>query len=260
MKTIKGYKGFDKGLKCRGFQYKVGKTYETDGEPVLCENGFHFCTEPLDVFGYYSPGGSVFHSVDGMDKSKAATDDSKIAVSKIKIGAEISLFDFIKIGVDCILKRCKKNTEKNSGYSSAAMNSGNSSAAMNSGDRSAAMNSGYRSAAMNSGYSSAAMNSGDSSAAMNSGDSSAAMNSGNSSAAVNSGDSSAAEVNGDHSIACGFGYDNKAKASLGSWIILTEWGSEGIYYIKNLKSIKVDGKRIKADTFYKLEDGKFIKS
>ena len=112
-KITKGYKGFDKDLKCRDFQYKEGETYETDQKPVRCtENGFHFCTEPIDVFGYYDPANSIFHEVEGFGETSTDNSDSKIAVSKIKIGAEISLFDMVKIGVDMILKRCKKDTEK----------------------------------------------------------------------------------------------------------------------------------------------------
>lgn len=63
---IKGFKGFDKNLKCRDFQYKEGETYEIKETPVRCtENGFHFCEYPLDVFNYYSPAESVFHEVEG---------------------------------------------------------------------------------------------------------------------------------------------------------------------------------------------------
>ena len=215
-KITKGYKGFDKDLKCRDFQYKEGETYETDQKPVRCtENGFHFCTEPIDVFGYYDPANSIFHEVEGFGETSTDDSDSKIAVSKIKIGAEISLFDMVKIGVDMILKRCKKDTEKLIKDSSAAVNSGDRSAAVNSGD---------------------------------------------SSAAVNSGDRSAAEVTGKHSIACGFGIENKAKGSLGCWLVLTEWVHEGEWQIKNLKSVKVDGKKIKADTWYMLKDNKIIEA
>jgi hypothetical protein len=241
-KAIKGFKGFDKDLKCRDFQYKEGEIYETDKKPVRCtENGFHLCLEPIDIFNYYNPAESKFHEVEGFGDSNASDEDSKIAVSKIKIGAEISLFDLVKVGVDMILKRCKKDTNKLIKDRSAAVNSGYSSAAVNSGNRSAAVNSGYRSAAVNSG------------------DSSAAVNSGNSSAAVNSGNSSVAEVSGKYSIACGLGYENKAKASLNSWIVLTEWINDGNYHINNVKSAKIDGKKLKADTFYRLENGKFIK-
>jgi len=253
MEPIKGFKGFDKNLKCRDFQYEVGKTYEITDKPVRCTNhGFHFCENPLDIFGYYDPANSVFHEVTGSGDVDTSTEDSKIAVSKIKIGAEISLFSIIKLGIDIILKKAK-DTKKDSGDSSAAVNSGYRSAAVNSGDSSAAVNSGDSSAAVNSGYSSAAVNSGDSSAA---------VNSGYRSAAVNSGYRSAAEVTNKNSLAVGFGIYNKAKACLGSYICLAEWEQNESYEwnIKHLKSAKIDGKKLLADTWYILENGKFTKA
>jgi len=241
---IKGVKGFNKDLKCRGFQYKEGGIYETDKKPVRCtENGFHFCTNPLDVFSYYDPANSRFHEVEGMGQKDDAEEDSKMAVSKIKIGAEISLFQIIKLGVECILKRIdfKNAAATNTGYQSAATNTGYRSAATNTGDRSAATNTGYRSAATNTG------------------DQSAATNTGYQSAATNTGYQSAATVEGKESIACGFGFENKTKASLGSWIVLTEWeAKENGLHIKCLKSAKIDGNKLLADTFYVLKNGKFI--
>jgi hypothetical protein len=240
---IKGVKGFNKDLTCRGFQYEVGKTYETDEKPVRCTaNGFHFCTNPLDIFSYYNPIDSVFHEVDGMEQKDTSDDDSKIAVSKIKIGEEINLFQLIKIGVECILKKVDfKDTP-----------------ATNTGERSAATNTGERSAATNTGESSAATNTGNWSAATNTGYGSAATNTGNWSTATNTGNWSAATVEGKDSIACGFGIDNKAKACLGSFIVLTEWEYSDNWHIKMIKSAKIDGKKLKADTFYKLVNGKFV--
>ena len=234
-KIIKGFKGFNKNLVCNGFQYEEGSTFKMDGKPERCKRGFHFCIEPIDIFEYYDPANSIFHEVEGCGKSSTDENDSKIAVSKIKIGAKIKLFDLVKIGVDMILKRCQKNVNKNSGDSSAAVNSGDSSAAVNSGDSSAAVNSGNRSAAVNSG---------------------------NRSAAVNSGYRSAAEVSGDNSIACGFGYKNKAKAALNCWIVLTEWtnNEEEICQIKAVKSAKIDGKRLKPNKWYKLVNNRIIEA
>ncbi len=293
---IEGVKGFNKDLTCQGFQYKEGETFEMKVDPIRCEKGFHFCTEPLDVLRYYDPADSVFHKVEGYGKSSTDNDDSKVAVSKIKIGAKLNIAEFVKLSFEAILKRCKDNKiensgdrsmasnsgdrsmasnsgyssmasnsgdssmASNSGYSAMASNSGYSSMASNSGDRSMASNSGDSSMASNSGYRSMASNSGYRSMASNSGDRSMASNSGDRSMASNSGYRSMAEVSGSNSIAIGFGIDNKAKASLGNWLCLSEWKFTDKWILKTVKTAKVDGKKLKADTFYKLENGKFIKA
>jgi len=90
MNSIKGVKGFDKNMQCQGFQYAEGKSYET-AKAKCCETGFHFCENPLDVFSYYAPGESVFHAVEGSGESDRRGDDSKVACTKIKIGAKIDI-------------------------------------------------------------------------------------------------------------------------------------------------------------------------
>ena len=83
--SIIGFKGFDKDLKCRGFQYEVGKTYEQEGEAVCCEKGFHFCENPLEVFYYYTPNNSRFCQVEGGGSVDTSKIDSKVATSHIHI-------------------------------------------------------------------------------------------------------------------------------------------------------------------------------
>ena len=207
--VIKGYKGFDKELKCRGFLYEVDKEYEQGGEIKCCNNGFHFCENPFDVFSYYPPNDSRYCEVHGSGKYDKDNDDSKVSVSKIKIGFEIGLKGLIDAGIKFILD--KVNWEE--------------SKATNTGNRSAATNTGYRSAA------------------------------------TNTGDQSAASVEGFESIAIVTGYDCKAKGSLGCWIVLTERGEwdGNTYPIKCVKSFKVDGKKVKSNTWYKLINGKLTK-
>lgn len=152
-KTIRGFKGFDKDLKCNGFQYEVGKDYEQEGEVKCCESGFHFCETPFEVFRYYSPSYSRYCEVEGdgiVDQSKK---DSKVATSHIHILAEIGLNGLIKAGVKLILDKVNFKDAKstNTGYQSAATNTGDYSAAINTGDRSAATNTGVLSAATNTG-------------------------------------------------------------------------------------------------------------
>ena len=291
--TITGFKGFDKDLKCRDYQYEVGKKFEEEGKIEACSNGFHFCENPLDVLGYYPPygekGSSRYCIVKGSGNIDRDGDDTKVACSKLHISAEIGLKGIIEAGVKFILDKVnwkdnkKSNTGNrsaatntgyrsaatNTGNRSAATNTGNRSAATNTGDQSAATNTGYQSAATNTGYQSAATNTGDysaatntgyQSAATNTGDYSAATNTGYQSAATNTGNRSAAEVTGKESIAIVTGKDSKAKGSIGCWIVLTERGEwdGNVYPIKEVKAVRVDGEIIKPDTYYKLINGEVI--
>ena len=264
-KKIKGYKGFNPDLTCRDFQYEVGKEYETD-KAKTCEAGFHFCENPFDVWDYYPPcdeKGQLnrFCKVDGSGDIDNSHSD-KIACSHIKINAEIGLQGIINAGVKFIMDKVSRTGSKqsNTGFRSAATNTGNYSAATNTGDRSAATNTGFRSAATNTGFRSAATNTGNYSAATNTGDRSAATNTGDQSAATNTGDQSAASVGGHESIAIVTGKDSMAKGAPGCWIVLTERGDwDGTTFpIKEVKAFKVDGEKIKADTFYKLENGEAV--
>jgi len=270
---IQGFKGYDKNFKCRDMQYEIGKDYETKEKPVRCtKHGYHFCTNPFDVFGYYPPSQSRFGEVTGSGDVSADESDTKVAVSKIHIGAEISLHDFITKGIKFIFEKTTLTKEKTNTESKLqASNSGDSGAASNSGNRGAASNSGNRGAASNSGDSGAASNSGDSGAASNSGNSGAASNSGNRGAASNSGYRGAAfsvgynsssETTGEESIACAVGINNKAKGDLGCWLVLSEYkeGNNYTWHLKYVKSVLVDGKKIKANTFYYLINGKFVKA
>ncbi|NHI48107.1 hypothetical protein FDE94_09535 [Clostridium botulinum] len=267
---IKSYKGFDKDLKCRGMQYEVGKTFE-EKEADLCRRGLHSCEYPLDVFRYYPPADSRYceAEADGnIDKGNSS--DSKIASTKLHIEAEIGLKGIIEAGVKFVMDRVnfKDQKESNDKDRSAATNTGYQSAATNTGDYSAATNTGYQSAATNTGDQSAATNTGDQSAATNTGDQSAATNTGYQSAATNTGDysaatntgyQSAATVKGEESIAIATGIESKAKGALGCWIVVAEWSQDEEYdwHLKEVKTAKVDGEKIKENTFYILEDGEF---
>ena len=246
--TIKGFKGFDKDLKCRGYQYEVGQYFQEEGKIEACSKGFHFCENPFDVFSYYPPssenGINRYCVVEGGGSIDKDSDDTKIACSKLHISAEIGLKGLVEAGVKFILdkvnwKDCK---ESNTGNQSAATNTGDQSAATNTGDQSAATNTGNQSAATNTGNYSAATNTGDRSAA------------------TNTGDQSAAQVSGKDSIAIVTGKDSKAKGSIGCWIVLTERGDwdGNTYPIKEVKAVKVDGGLIKPDTYYKLDNGEII--
>lgn len=126
---MKCFKGFDKDLRCKGFQYEVGKEYETE-RAEICEEGFHACEFPFDVLRYYNPADSRFCEVE-LDANEQTHDDSKRVGKKIKIGAEIGLSGLVKAGVKFILEKADFENAK-------ATNTGDYSAATNTGDYSAA--------------------------------------------------------------------------------------------------------------------------
>ena len=235
---IFGVKGFNKDMTCRGMQYEEGKTYKMDEAPECCNNGYHFCENPVDCLGYYSPADSVYHKVEATgdisrdDNSK----DTKIATNEIKIGAKIDFQTMVKLAIDFTLSHCKKSSKKS---------------ASKSEDRSIASNTGYSSVASNTGYRSVASNTGYSSVA---------SNTGYSSVASNTGDRSVAKTTGESCISCNLGIEGKASGKKGSWIIVVEWerDDECNWYPKNVKSVKVDGKKVKEDTLYALENGKLV--
>ena len=263
---MKAYKGFNPDMTCRGFQYKEGETY-TEDSASLCNSGFHACEDPLDVFICYPPtdeNGNLnkFHEVELEDVSPEKDSDTKRCAKKITIGAELNLFGLAKAHVEWVKEQKDVKEESATGYYSAATNTGYRSAATNTGYYSAATNTGNYSAATNTGDYSAATNTGDRSAATNTGYRSAATNTGNYSAATNTGYRSAATNTGKSSIAVAWGIDSKAKAAKGSYIALAEWkqNANDEWELVGAKMVKVDGKKIKADTFYKLVNGKLVEA
>ena len=257
---MKCFKGFDKDLKCRDFQYEIGKEY-TEEKADICNCGFHACEFPMDVFGYYPPSDSRYCEVELEENGQKSSDDSKRVGKKISVKAEIGIAGIIKAGVEYIKEQVDWEDDKatNTGNKSAETNTGNKSEATNTGDYSAATNTGDYSAATNTGDYSEATNTGYQSAATNTGDYSAATNTGYRSAATNTGNKSAAIVEGKESIALATGIKSKAKGKIGCFIVLTEWKEiNNEYHIVDIKSAKVDGENIKEDTFYMLKDGKFV--
>ncbi|EBT9497108.1 hypothetical protein CQ916_15675 [Salmonella enterica] len=158
-KEIVTFKGFNKDLKCRDFQFAIGETFHHDGKVEACGSGFHACECPFDVFSYYPPAESRYAETIsfGITDSEEGG-DTKIASSSITIKDELTLPQFIQRGIEWIWSKIDKSLEQQiiSGYRSAATNTGNRSAATNTGDWSAATNTGYRSAAEVSGSQSVA--------------------------------------------------------------------------------------------------------
>ncbi|MDY2985899.1 MAG: hypothetical protein SOR75_11320 [Synergistes jonesii] len=290
---MKGYKGFNPDWTCRDKQYAIGETYEEE-TAKMCRSGIHFCEYPLDVLGYYPPVGTnmelnKFAVVEADDLSPEKADDTKRVCKKLKLQAELNFAGLAKAAVEYIREQAgSDNTKSASGHRSVASNAGDQSVASNTGDYSLASNTGNQSVASNTGYQSVASNAGDHSVASNAGDrsvasntgyqsvasntghrsvasntgyQSVASNAGNQSVSSNTGDWSVAKVEGAESIALSIGYKSAAAASLGSWIVLAEWGNKGgEYHIIDVKSARVDGEHIKPDTLYRLEKGEFVEA
>ena len=268
---MKMYKGFDKDLKCRDFQYEIGKTYE---EPTadLCNSGFHACEYPLDVLAYYAPGDMSRYCEVNLDdvSDKKNNEDSKRCGKKIAVKAEIGIAGLVKAAVDFVMENIKDENKEantgnysastNTGYRSASTNTGNSSASTNTGYRSASTNTGNSSASTNTGNYSASTNTGNYSASTNTGDCSASTNTGDYSASTNTGDYSKADVSGKESVAAALGIDSKAKGALGCWLVLAEWteDDEHNWHRKDVQCFKVDGENIKPDIWYKLKSGELV--
>ena len=106
--VIKSYKGFNRDMTCNpegtSFQYEEGREYEEDNAEA-CECGFHACEMPLDVFSYYPPGTSVYHEVEQSGKISRKEDDSKVASTKIKIGARLDIAGLVKAQIEYVKKR-----------------------------------------------------------------------------------------------------------------------------------------------------------
>ncbi|EAR6111622.1 hypothetical protein CAJ31_02720 [Salmonella enterica] len=259
-KEIVTFKGFNKELKCRDFQFEIGKTFHHEGKVEACGSGFHACECPFDVFGYYPPADSRYAETISFGVTDREEDgDTKIASASITIKAELTLPQFIQRGIDWIWSKIDKSLEQQimTGNRSAATNTGYQSAATNTGNQSAATNTGNQSAATNTGNRSAATNTGNRSAATNTGDWSAATNTGDWSAATNTGNRSSAEVSGSQSVAVSLGIEGKARASENGAIVLCYRDEDG--ELIHIRSSKVGENGIKQDTWYQLdEDGEFV--
>ena len=246
--VIKSYKGFNKNMTCRGFQYEEGKEYEEEIVEV-CDHGFHACEYPLDCLNYYYPNESVYHEVEQSGEIQKHNDDTKVASTKIKIGAEISIAGLVKAAIEYTVKRVKKDAESDEkhGASSATGYCGASSATGTYGASSAT---GYKGA---------------SSATGTYGASSATGTCGASSATGTCGASSAEDKD---AVAVAWGYKSKAKGVLGAFLVFADWeytGSEddteydrnnqSAWVLNGAKMVQVDGENIKPNTWYTIENG-----
>ena len=230
MAAIKSYKGFDKNLKCRDFQYEIGKEYEMDGEIKVCNRGFHACESPFDVFDHYTMIDSRFCEVEQDGNISKEDRGTKICSSKIKIKAELKLADMINLGVEWL----KEITSPEKIKTSIKDNS-----------------SGYGAQIGSSGYDAQIGSSGNGAQI---------GSSGNGAKIGSSGYGAKIDSTGEGCVIMCAGINSVAKASKGSWITLSEWSysdKKKRYIPVCVKTEFVDGEKIKADTYYKLAGGVF---
>ena len=225
---MKAYKGFDKNMRCRGFQYENGKTYETE-KASLCNTGFHACEDPLNVFRYYPPANSRYCEVELDGVSDETSEDTKRVGTKITVGAEIGIPGIVKAHVEWVKENVTKHVEAGD------------SEAVCVGNKESASAGWYGSASAGKYGSASAGWYGSASA-------------GEYGSAVSRGKSSVE----DNGCAVARGNGVKVRGGIGSVLVLVkEYDSS--YEVKHWKAEVVDGKGIKADTWYQLDDdGNFV--
>jgi len=234
---MKGYKAFEKGMICRGKQYAENTVFEEESAKI-CESGMHFCKNPLDVLDYYplvdeNGNMSEFAEVEALDGAK--TDDGeKYCTKKLKIGAKISFPALVQASLDCEFEKTTQSKTKKHDKDNAKISSRGDFAQIGS--------------------------SGDWAQIGSSGDFAQIGSSGDFAQIGSSGDCARIKSTGKNSVICCAGHGCCASAKIGSWITLAEWGKDesGEYKPLCVKTEYVDGERIKEDTLYKLENGKFV--
>ena len=230
---MKSYKGFNQDMTCRGKQYEEGKTY-TETEVDCCHKGMHACEYPLDCFKHYDPATSVYHEVEQDGKLSRDSEDSKVASSVLKVGARLDIPGLVQAAIEYTKSRCTtEHTDPKmaTAGSYGAATAGDSGVAT-AGDSGAAT-AGYRGAAT-------------------AGDSGAAT-AGNSGAATSRGKS----ASGKNGLSVARGNGCMVKGGIGAILVIAE-ESQDTYDVESWKAVIVDGKKIKADTWYKLDDGELV--
>ena len=277
---MRAFKGFNKDLTCRGYQYEEGKEFHTE-RAECCDTGFHACEYPLDCFGYYDPAHSVFHEVELSGEMDKSGDNTKVCATDIKIGARLSIAGLVKMAIDFTMSKVNKEagSDERHGFASATGDYGASSATGYKGASSATGYKGASSATGNCGASSATGDYGASSATGDYGASSATGNCGASSATGNCGASSATGYKGASSVsdptgvAVAWGHEARAKGCKGAHLILSDWKYVGARYsdgdymdpydkesweLTGAKMVVVDGEKIKEDTYYRCIEGEIV--
>ena len=282
---MKTYKGFDKDFKCRDFQYEVGKDYKMPEDGIkVCKNGFHACESPLEVLDHYplfdkDGNSNRFAEVEQSGNIDKEPNSTKVCSSRIRVKAELSLAGLIKAGVEWILNSVKGTAPRegagqlndNSGDFAKIGSSGDFAQIGSSGDSAQIGSSGYSAQIGSSGYSAQIGSSGHYAQIGSSGHYAQIGSSGDYAQIGSSGDSAQigssgyyAQINstGEDSVICCAGHECMVKAKQGSWVTLSEWKwdeTKKRAVPVMVKTIRIDGKRYKADTWYMLKNKKVVK-
>ena len=212
---MKAFKGFNKDLTCRGFQYKVGETYEEE-KAELCHAGFHACESPVACLQYYGTATSVYHEVELEDVSNEKDSDTKRVGKKITIGAEIGVPEICRLTFEYVKEHCTNENNAEEGNPATA------------GEYGAATAGEY-----------------------------GAATAGNRGAATSRGKS----ATGEQGLSVARGNNVRVKGGIGAVLVIAEENAnENDYSVKEFATAIVDGKDIKADTWYKLENGKLVEA
>ena len=261
---MKGYKGFSKGLVCRGKQYEENTVFE-EAKAEICMSGMHFCENPfnvLDHYGFVNEKGEFneFCEVEALDD--VSTDDNKkYCTTKLKIGAKLSFSGFVKACVDFAIEQTKVKGKENTADDSVISSKASSAKIGSSGYSAKIGSSGYYAQIGSSGDSAKIGSSGDSAQIGSSGDSAKIGSSGYYAKIGSSGDYAQINSTGKYAVVCCAGHDCVAKGKIGSWLTLSEWGyskEEKAYIPVCVRTEKIDGVKIKEDVYYKLINGEFV--
>ena len=242
---IIAYKGFDMNMKCRDFQFEIGKSYTHDGDVKKCKSGFHSCENPLDIFDYYEPATSRFAHVEISGAIDRETDgDTKCASSNLHIVAEIGIPEIVTNAIKWITTKCDPAKTRHA--------TGDQSASSATGDQSASSATGYHSASSATGDQSASSATGYRSASSATGYQSASSATGDHSASSATGYQSASSATGKNSVAMNIGISGKAMAGKNGAIVLCNHDKN--FNIRHIRASKVGENGILPDTFYVLND------
>ncbi len=250
--TITSYKGFDKDLKCRGFQFALGQTFTHEGPVKSCSSGFHACEHPLGVLAFYAPNSSRFAVVEQSGDLSRQGNESKVASRVITVKKELYLPDLTRAAVEYTFSRAQPIDP-----GSPALATGSYGAALATHSYDVALATGSYGAASATGRQGAALATNGWGAALATGSYGAASATGDWGTALAIGPGGAASARGDQEVAIAVGYQGKALASETSAIVLVYRDKDGV--IVHIRASKVGENGIKAGTWYSLDEfGEFV--